>query len=49
MENKKLELEAEMGRLFLELEKARAFQAQAMQRINELRQQIEKLDEAAKG
>jgi hypothetical protein len=36
MENKKLQLEAEIGRLFLEIEKAKAFQEQAKQKIHEL-------------
>ena len=41
----KLELEAEIGRLFIEIEKAKAFQAQAVQRINELLKQIEAIKE----
>ena len=45
MENKKLQLEAEIGRLFLEIEKAKAFQEQAKQKINELLRQIEAIKE----
>jgi hypothetical protein len=40
---KKIQLEAEMGRAFLELEKAKAAQAQLTQHINNLIQQIQKL------
>lgn len=46
MENKKLLLEAELGRLFLELERAREFQGQAMQRVNQVRKE---LDDIAQG
>jgi len=42
MDNK-LELEAEMGRCFLEIEKARALQQQLTQRINAIIEQLEKL------
>jgi len=42
MEQKTI-LEAEMGRAFLELEKAKAAQMQLTQHINNLVQQIEKL------
>lgn len=43
-DNKKLELEAEMGRLFLEVEKAKAFQAQAAQRINQILEELKKAE-----
>jgi hypothetical protein len=42
MEQKTL-LEAEMGRCFLELEKAKAAQAQLTQHINAIIKQLEKL------
>lgn len=38
-----LELEAEMGRCFLELEKVKGYQQQLTQRINAIIQQLEKL------
>ena len=44
MDNKTL-LEAEMGRAFLELEKAKAAQAQLTQRINAIIAELEKLKE----
>jgi hypothetical protein len=40
---KKIELEAEMGRAFLELEKVKAAQAQITQHINALIKQIEQV------
>ena len=45
MENKTL-LEAEMGRAFLELEKAKAAQAQLTQRINAIIAELEKVKES---
>lgn len=42
METKTL-LEAEMGRAFLEMEKAKAAQAQLMQRINAIIAELDKL------
>ena len=44
MEKKTL-LEAEMGRAFLEMEKAKATQAQLTQRINAIIAELEKLKE----
>lgn len=44
MDNKTL-LEAEMGRAFLELEKAKAAQAQLTQRINAIIAELDKLKE----
>lgn len=44
MEKKTL-LEAEMGRAFLELEKAKATQAQLTQRINAIIAELQKLTE----
>ena len=44
MEQKTL-LEAEMGRAFLEMEKAKAAQAQLTQRINAIIAELEKLKE----
>lgn len=44
MEDKKIILEAEIGRLFLEIERAKAFQAQAMQKVGELLQQINEIE-----
>lgn len=41
----KLKLEAEIGRLFLEIEKSKAFQAQAYQKINELLKKVEAIKE----
>jgi hypothetical protein len=38
-----LELEAEMGRCFLEMERAKAVQQQLTQRINLIIEQLEKL------
>lgn len=45
MMEKKTLLEAEMGRAFLELEKAKAAQAQLTQRINAIIAELEKLKE----
>ena len=47
MEDQKLALEAELGRLFLELERAREFQGQVMQRMNQIKEELKKLDESA--
>jgi hypothetical protein len=38
--DERLKLEAEMGRLFLQIEQAKAAQAQCTQRINEILQQL---------
>jgi hypothetical protein len=43
---KKILLEAEMGRAFLELEKAKAAQAQITQRINAIIAELDKLKES---
>jgi uncharacterized coiled-coil protein SlyX len=43
-ENKKLELEAEMGRLFLRLEQQKAEQAQIAQRINQILAELKKVE-----
>lgn len=43
---KKLILEAEIGRLFLELEKTKAAQQQLAQKINAILTQLEKLKES---
>lgn len=42
--NKKLELEAEMGRLFLQIEQMKAQQAQIAQRINEILEELKKVE-----
>lgn len=44
LENKKLELEAEMGRLFLQIEQAKNAQAQAAQRINKILEELKKIE-----
>lgn len=45
MAAEKLELEAEVGRLFLELERAREFQGQVMQRIQQIKEELKKLED----
>jgi uncharacterized protein YfdQ (DUF2303 family) len=42
----KLELEAEMGRLFLRVEQLKAEQGQIAQRLNQILQELMKLEEA---
>ena len=44
----KLELEAEMGRLFFQIEQMKAAQAQAAQRINQILEELKKLEDAPK-
>jgi len=43
-ENKKLELEAEMGRCFLQIEQYKANQAQLAQRINQILEELKKVE-----
>jgi hypothetical protein len=43
-ENKRLPLEAEMGRLFLQLEESKAFQLQVTQRINQIIEELKKVE-----
>jgi hypothetical protein len=43
-QNAKLELEAEMGRLFLQLEESKAFQLQVTQRINQILEELKKVE-----
>jgi uncharacterized coiled-coil protein SlyX len=47
--DKKLILEAEVGRLFIELEKTKAAQQQLAQRINSILTEIEKLKDLSDG
>jgi len=44
----KLELEAEMGRLFFRIEQMKAEQAQSVQRINQILEELKKLEDAPK-
>jgi hypothetical protein len=48
MENKKLELEAEMGRLFFQIEQAKQAQVSMTNRINEILSSIRAIEEEAK-
>ena len=41
----KLELEAEIGRLFLQIEEAKTAQHQAVQRINQILEELKKIKE----
>jgi hypothetical protein len=41
----KLELEAEMGRLFLRIEQLKAEQANAAQRINQILEELKKVEQ----
>jgi hypothetical protein len=47
--DKKLILEAEVGRLFIELEKTKAAQQRLAQRINSILTEIEKLKDLSDG
>lgn len=49
MNIKKLELEAEIGRIFLEVENAKAFQEAAKIKIKELLNEIDKLNRSENG